>query len=127
MDTSIFFARLFGLAYIILAIGMLLNRKSFRKIMQDFGKNTGLVFYSGFLALFIGLTIVLLHNRWVANWTVIITIFGWAGVIKGIWLLYFPESVPKFMQGYVKHKSLINVHAATALVIGVLLTWLGFK
>ena len=95
--------------------------------MEDFCQNAALVFYGGLLALVVGVVIILTHNIWVANWTVMITIIGWAGLIKGIWMIVFPGTVSKFMEAYrKKHKGLLIVHAIGALIFGVVLTFFGF-
>ena len=126
METSIFIARIFGLCYLILGVGLLFNRKVFQRIMGDFSKNAALVLYGGILALVIGVVIILTHNVWVANWTVMITIIGWIALIKGIWIIVFPNTVPKFMQAYQKNENLLMVHSIGALILGAVLTYFGF-
>ena len=126
METSVFIARIFGLCYLIIGIGFLFNRKAFQQVMDDFCKNAALVFYGGLLALVIGVIIILTHNVWVANWIVIITIIGWAGFIKGIWMIVFPNTVFKFMQAYQKNKNLLMIHSIVALIFGAVLTFFGF-
>lgn len=126
METSIFIARIIGPSYIIIAAGIMLNLKFYQKVMEDYCKNAALVFWGGLLALLIGFLILLSHNAWVANWTVIITIFGWGGIIKGIWLIIFPNTVSKFMQAYQKNKTLLVVHSFVALSLGVCLTIFGY-
>lgn len=126
METSIFIARIFGLCYLIMGAGFLFNRKAFQQVMEDFCKNAAVVFYGGLLALVIGVAIILTHNVWVANWTVMITIIGWAGLIKGIWIIVFPNMVYKFMQVYQKNKSLQIIHPIVALILGTILSFFGF-
>ena len=126
METSVFIARIFGLCYLIIGAGFMFNRKAFGQVMEDFCKNAALVFYGGVLALVIGVVIILTHNVWVANWTVMITIIGWLGFIKGIWMIAFPDTVPAFMQAYKKNESLLTVHSIGALILGVVLTFFGF-
>ena len=126
MGGSIFIARVFGLFYLIIGAGFIFNRKSFQGIMDDFCKNKAVLFFSGIFALVIGIVIVLIHNVWVANWTVMITIIGWAGLIKGIWMIVFPDTVPKFMESYRKNKNLIMIHSSIALILGAVLTYFGF-
>lgn len=126
METSVFIARIFGLCYLIIGIGFIFNRKAFQQLMDDFCKNAALLFYGGLLALVIGLVIILTHNVWVANWTVIITIIGWIGLIKGIWIIVFPDTVYKFMQAYQRNKNLLIVHSIVALIFGAVLTFFGF-
>ncbi len=126
METSIFIAQIFGLCYLIIGAGLLFNRKTFQRIMDDFCKNASLVFYGGLLALVTGVVIILTHNVWVANWTAIITIIGWLALIKGIWIIVFPNTVSKFMQAYQKNENLLMVHSIFALLLGVVLTFFGF-
>jgi hypothetical protein len=126
MLISVFLARLLGPYCIIVALGVLLNLKVYRKVMEDFFKNTALVYLGGVIALIIGLLVVLLHNVWAASWTVIITIFGWAGIIKGVWLIVLPKTVVKFVEAYQKNTALLVVHLVIVLVIGVALTFFGY-
>lgn len=126
MGTSIFIARIFGLCYLIIGAGLLLNQKFWREAIEDFSKNAATVFFGGIFALVVGVVIVLTHNVWVGNWTVIITIIGWIALIKGIWIIVFPGTVSKFMQVYRKNKSLLLVQSIGALVFGAVLTYFGF-
>jgi uncharacterized membrane protein len=126
METPIFIARIFGLCYLIIGVGFVFNRKVFQRIMDDFCKNTVLVFYGGLFALVIGIVIILTHNVWAANWTVIITIIGWLALIKGIGMIVFPNMASRFMQSYRKNESLLIFHSIGALILGAVLTFFGF-
>lgn len=126
MENSIFIARVFGLCYLIIGAGFMFNRKAFQRIMDDFCKNAALLFFAGLLALVIGVVIIITHNIWVADWTVMITIIGWAALIKGIWIIVFPDTVYKFMQVYQKNENLAILHPNVALILGVVLTFFGF-
>jgi len=126
METSIFLAKLLGPYCIIVAIGILFNLKTYQKVMEDFCKNSALIYISGVMALFFGLLIVLFHNVWTPNWAVIITIFGWLGLIKGAWLIILPNTVAKFTEAYQKNAALLVVHLAIALALGVCLTIFGY-
>ncbi|MBL7068914.1 MAG: hypothetical protein ISS34_03575 [Candidatus Omnitrophica bacterium] len=127
METSVFIARIFGLCYLIIGAGLVFNQKAFQHVMGDFCKNAALVFIAGLFALVIGVVIVLTHNVWVANWTVMITIIGWGGLIKGIWMIVFPNTVSKFMQAYEKNENLLIAHSVGAFIFGVVLTFFGFS
>lgn len=126
METSVFIARIFGLCYLVVGAGLLLNRKAFQRVMEDFCKNAALVLYGGLFALVVGVVIILKHNIWAANWTVMITIIGWAALIKGIWIIVFPDTVSKFMQFYQKNQNLLMAHSVVALIFGAVLTFFGF-
>jgi hypothetical protein len=126
MGTSLFIAKIFGLLYLVVGAGLILNRKAFQQIMDDFCKNTALIFFGGMSSLAVGVVIVLTHNVWVAGWPVIITIIGWIAIIKGVWLIVLPNTVPAFMQAYQKNENLIIVQSVGALIFGIVLTFFGF-
>ena len=126
METSVFIAKIFGPLFIVVGLGMILNREFFQKVMEDYCKNAALIFFTGIFPLVSGIVILIFHNVWVMNWTVLITIFAWGGIIKGVWLTLFPNTVYKFTQGYIKNKVLLIAHSILALVLGVFLSYMGY-
>lgn len=126
MEGSIFLAQIFGLYFIIVASGGLFNPKAYQKVLEDFAKSPALLYFSGIFALIFGILVISFHNIWTAHWTVIITIIGWAGLVKGIWLIVFPESAVKFTQLYHKKPNLLTVHLIIALALGIFLAVKGY-
>lgn len=126
MGSSMFLAKLFGPYCIIVAVGILFNLKNYRKVMEDFFKNSALLYLGGVFALFFGLLIVLFHNVWAANWTVIITILGWLGLIKGAWLIILPNTLTKLIEAYREKTALLVIHLFVVLALGVFLTVIGY-
>jgi len=126
MTSSIFFARLLAPVCIIIAAGLIRNPKTYQKMIDDFCKSSALIYLGGFISLFFGVTIVLLHNVWVLDWPVLITLWGWAGIVKGVWLIVFPETLPIFVRSYKKNKNLLEIQAAAILIFGAALAYFGF-
>ncbi|MBN1913857.1 MAG: hypothetical protein JW788_05585 [Candidatus Omnitrophica bacterium] len=125
MANSVFLAKVIGPCFFIIGLGLLFNRGFYQKLMEDFSKNTAFLYLGGFFALIFGLLIVLSHNVW-RGWQVLITIFGWGGLIKGIWLIVFPDSVSGLMKIYHKNDSLLIFHAILVIIMGALLAFFGF-
>jgi hypothetical protein len=46
------------------------------------------VYLSGVLMFVAGLAIVRAHNRWARDWTVLITLSGWFGVVLGLFRMF---------------------------------------
>ena len=86
-----------------------------RLIVED--RSFGLTY--GFLSLFLGLTSVLLHNVWEPNWQVLITIFGWLALIKGIIVIAWPE-----VSKNTKYETRIKSTRIALVVVGVLAVWM---
>ena len=117
MENSVFLAKLLGPYCIIVAVGILFNLKTYQKVMEDFCKNSALIYLGGVIALLFGLLVVLFHNVWVANWAVIIT---------GAWLIILPNTVAKLTEVYQKKVALLVVHLFIVVAIGIFLTVKGY-
>lgn len=91
MERSLFLARLLGPTFVAIAVGMLVNLGMYQTMIAE-ALHPGIVFYlSGLLSLLAGLAIVNLHNRWQADWRVIITVLGWLMTIGGIIRIVLPQ------------------------------------
>ena len=91
METSQFIAQIIGLIYLALGIGLMLNPGYYKKVFETIIKDSSTMFLSGFLALVLGMCVLRVHNIWISDWRVVITIVGWLSVLKGILLLVFPR------------------------------------
>lgn len=49
----------------------------------------------GFLSIFLGLGTVILHNVWVFNWQGFLTVIAWLALLKGIYIIAYPEPSKK--------------------------------
>ena len=124
MDRSFFLARLMGPAFVVIALGMLINLGMYEDMIAE-ALHPGVLFYlSGLLSLLAGLTIVNLHNRWQVDWHVIITVLGWLMTIGGIMRIVLPQfAVAVGATIYGGRTSII----VAALVVGTLGAFLSFK
>jgi uncharacterized membrane protein len=126
MDTSILLARLIGPYIIVIGASLILNQKIFRQIIEDFPKNPSLVFVTGLLTFVTGLATVLFHNIWVADWRLIITIFGWLVLIKGVFLVVLPGTLIKATKIYSDNFKLVLIPWGVMILIGIFLTIKGY-
>jgi hypothetical protein len=87
MDISTFLAKVMGLYLVIMAFVVMINKKTLFKAVKEYTQNSALLLLGGAFALILGLLVVVSHNLWVADWRVIVTIFGWLTLIKGFTLV----------------------------------------
>ncbi len=125
MELSIILARWLGLYILIATPSIIIHRKHLQKIIDDFSGNLALIYLSGFFHLIFGVLIIVIHNVWVADWRVLITIIGWLGIIKGLTRLYIPEKLPKLIKIFTE-KTLI-FWCVVFTLIGLYLTYIGFS
>ena len=126
MGNSILLAQLLGPYLAIVGIGIFLNPKNCQQMAHEYIQSAALIYFGGIMALFFGLLIILFHNVWATNWTVIITLFGWIGLIKGACLMIIPEKMKKFAERYQRSTRPLKIQAMIILVLGVFLMLKGY-
>lgn len=126
METTIFLAQFWGWLLVILCLTFLLRRKVLVEELLRLIGDRGFTLVSGYLALIIGLATVILHNVWVADWRVVITIFGWLSLLKGIVRIGFPEITRKFAPTFRDKPFLTQVLLVVAVLLGGWLIWMSY-
>ena len=125
METSIYLAKLMGPIYLVIAIGMLLNREHFRAVAKKFATSPALFYLSGALALVIGGLIVLLNNVW-SGWPVVITLVGWVAILKGIVRTVLPTQATSWVAKVTGNDNAMTAAGLVALALGAFLTAMGY-
>ena len=125
METSQLIARILGPFMVVAGAAMLVNPTRLRAMAKDFMDSPGLIFIAGTLALLLGLLLVNVHNVWVANWPVIITLYGWISVVAGILRMCFPDAVKSLGQRMIEKKGLIMGAAVINVLLGAFLIFKG--
>lgn len=122
MDISIFFAQLWGGFFLVFGLLSLTTKQLGRTIeMTD---NKAFVISTGYISFLMGLVTVILHNVWVLDWRIVITILGWGTLLKGIGKIGFPELIHDQAQRF-KGKQWLS--ALLLILLGGWLLWMGFK
>ena len=122
MDITIFLEQFWGWLMMVAAITYLMRGKSFLAGLFKMRENKGFVFLLGWVLFFLGLVTVILHNVWVSDWRVIITISGWSSIIQGIARIGFPKTTQKLITTIFSNK-ILNFRITMAIV-GFLGIWL---
>lgn len=123
MELSILISKILGLSYLAMGLGILLNGAYYKKAFIEMKNNSAFVLLGGMISLIIGVLVVNVHNVWVSDWTVIVTIFGWVAVIKGIMLFVAPNFLMKSSSTILKKTQLIGWGS---LIFGLLMGYYGF-
>ena len=119
METTVFFARLWGGFYLI--FGSLFLVTGYLGKVIEMTDDRAFVVSTGYITLLMGLVTVILHNVWVMDWRVAITVLGWSTLIKGILKIGFPELIRKQAQPF-EHRQIAS--AVFLVVLGGWLLWM---
>jgi vacuolar-type H+-ATPase subunit I/STV1 len=119
---------LIGLYCILLALSMVTHKQATVDVVKAILQSPPLGFIVGAIAMVAGLAIVLSHNVWSGGAApVIVTILGWAALIKGLLFLILPPNAQSGMFIVANHfERLFYLYAAMSIVLGAWMTYEGF-
>jgi uncharacterized membrane protein len=126
MDTSILLAKIIGPLFLVVGTGIFINLEHYRRILADFGASPFQIYVSGMTALIFGLLVVAFHNVWAWSWPVIITILGWATLLKGVLRVVAPKLVRDRAERYARNTNVVTASAVTVFALGAVLTYFAF-
>jgi hypothetical protein len=90
MEAITILTKFWGWYLIIFFLILTLKPARIKQIFNDL-KNERFRFTMSFLAIILGLINILLYNKWLTDWTFIITLFGWIALFIGLALFVLPK------------------------------------
>ena len=126
---TVFLSRLIGLYCILIALSMIPRRQAFVETVTALLQNAPMILILGVITLAAGLAMVLAHNVWSGGVLVVmVTLIGWLTLIKGLLFLFLPPKMESgLFLGQLHYPQLFYLYAAISFVLGVCLTYGGFK
>jgi len=127
MDLSLFLAQVFGLYFIIAGVAMLLRPKLVTDLIEMVTAHDGLLSLSGFVALIIGIPLVLLHSVWDGPvWQTVVSLVAWLTFLKGMSLILMPKLTIGWAEKIWRKQSTLNVLLVVMIMLGGYLAYVGF-
>jgi len=126
MAISIFIARLLGPVFVLVGIGLIFKRETFRVILRQFLQSPVLLYLAGFFGLLAGLALVLTHNIWSFDWRLLITLIGWITFVRAIVTIFLPDRIVAIGNAVLDHGAAFVAAGVINLSIGLLLSYFGF-
>jgi len=126
---TLFLSRLIGLYCILVALSMITRRQATVDTVTALLQNPSMMLILGAITLIAGLAMVLAHNIWSGGaLVVIVTLVGWITLIKSLSFLFLPpEMEARLFLEQLHYRQLFYMYTAFSLVLGVYLTYGGFK
>ena len=123
MDNTFFLGAIVGPFLLVMGLSMLLYAKVWVKLMKDMEKSHTTMVLGMALALLVGLVIIQMHNIWEMSIWVVITIFGWAAFLKGVFYFLAPGD---WIKGAIKTFATVNWMYIAGLIYGILGAWMSY-
>lgn len=126
---TVFLGRLIGLYCILLALSMIVHKQASVESVTALLHSPALTMLLGVVTVAAGLAMILGHNVWSGNaLTVVVTLVGWLTLIKGLFFLLLPPDVEAdFFLKQLRYQELFYPYMTISLIIGLYLTYQGFK
>ena len=126
MQSSLFIAELMGPVYIVVGVALLTKVEMFKGILQDFLRSSSLMYLAGFLGLLVGIALVLVHNLWVPDWRLIITLVGWGSIGRALATIFQPQWIVAAGAKLLERRAYFLAAGAMNLIIGLALSYFGY-
>ena len=128
MDRTIYLARFLGLGIILTVLGMVANKQTAVETMSELFSQPALMWVTGVFTMFLGLAIVLAHNRWSGGpLPVVVTVYGWIALLKGVFFIWLPPAAEDALYQTMHFEQFFYWYFVVALIAGGFLTVEGFR
>lgn len=125
MEVSMILAKIFGWYLFIVSLAMIAKPSGFQAMSKAIHGHAGSMAVAGFIALILGLIVVIIHPVWGSSWQIVISVLGWLMLIKGLVRLFFP-AVSAAMVKSADNKSFYFTLAVIGLLVGLFLLYHGY-
>jgi uncharacterized protein YjeT (DUF2065 family) len=120
---AIWISKFLGPIILTLSIPMMVTPSNLQETTKRFLADSPLVLISGILAMTAGLSIVNTHNVWLLDWTLIVTLFGWALVLGGASRILSPQAVERIGSAMMDRPTMTRIMGAFWALLGAFLTF----
>lgn len=127
MDTTTFLAAIWGPVMIAVGLGFFFSKKYYVTIYRDLEKEFFAVLFFGMFAMAAGIAHILAHNVWDTLPQIVVTLFGWGLLIKGVICVTFPGIADRGGNWALNAKIVPAAGAgAVAVLLGAYLSWIAY-
>lgn len=123
MDNAMWLARIFGPYLAILGFWMLIYGDNMNKVCSSIKNTPGIFYLNALINLLVGIAILSEYNMWRWQPAVLVTLLGWAMLVKGFLALFLPQALMKWCM---TRESTIKCCGILPFIWGLALCWFAF-
>jgi uncharacterized membrane protein len=118
-------AKAYGIYMIAIGFSGLTAPERWRMMMEDFQESPGLTYLAAVLVLGFGLAMVILHDLWTDPLAIVVSLFGWVLLLKGVLLMAAPDGLLRLGVATVATPDRTRAWAVVAVIFGAMLLTAG--
>ncbi|MGD9619293.1 MAG: hypothetical protein AB7G47_02010 [Mycolicibacterium sp.] len=120
------FSRVIGPYFVIVCVLAVARASDMQELLADFEANSLWTWVAGAIALLLGLIVVGIHQYWHSPAAVIVSIFGWLMVARGLLLLAFPGTFVSVANNMIGAQLVWVAMCVVFALVGLYLTYVGW-
>lgn len=123
MQNAMWLASIFGPLLVVIGIWILFYRENMMKVCTSVKNSPGVMYLMGIINLLIGLTTLSEYNMW--NWglPLLVTLFGWVMLIRGLMVFFMPKLL---VEQTMSTKQALKFKGVILFIWGFGMCWLAF-
>lgn len=125
MEISQFLAKFLGLYILLMSLPLLVSPHVIRNRYESFLNDEAVLKLAGIVTVLLGSFLVILHNLWVSDWRIVVTLVSWLVLIEGISIVYFPGQSRSLFRRLAQ-KAPMTISGSVGVVVGLYLIFMGF-
>ena len=123
MDQAMYLAGIFGPFLMIFGLWMLFYHDNVMKLITSMKQVPSLLWVSGTINMLIGLAVLNSWNEWSWSLYVLLTIFGWFCLLRGLMIFFVPQI---FIQLAMSNSHWLQIRGVLPLIWGFAMCWMVF-
>jgi len=125
MEITVYLAQIWGPIILAVGIGIFTSRNYYVRVYRELEKDALAVLVFGMVGMALGIMHVHLHNVWSSFPQFVVSLLGWALLVKAVVFIIAPKLVDRAGDRAANSK-LIPVIGIVMLILGVYLSWVGY-
>lgn len=127
MDVSIALAKIFGIYFVVIGCSLMINYRFFKGVLKDLVQSNIAMLIIATITLIFGTILIVMHNVWVYDWRVSITLLCWLTFVAGVIRSLFPTFIQRMARKLFTKSLHFHVAGLASVAVGFALIYLGFK
>jgi len=122
MDITILVAKIFGVYLVVSGLFLLIKGKAVPHLLRDFFDHPATVYLTGIILIFLSSMYLIQYNIWDGSWKVIVTVFAWIVLVKGLAYIFVPKALSETV--VTRWRGLFGAYGIIAILVGIYMFFL---
>lgn len=123
MEKALAIAAVLGPIYLVLGLSCVIYAEGWQKVLHKWEKDHYSLLPIALMQMVLGILVVRMYNVWEWHLWLIVTISGWAMLVKGVLYLLIPGKLLKSCLKMGRNKAHIYLSGVASIVLGAVLSY----